>query len=285
MKIIFDKSTYKPGEEISGNGVGKLIISKLGKKLSEANVNGNFTLPAMSAGSYAVELIADYQSYWSALEVIENPWQRIRYGFLSEFAEHIDTAKQVEWAKRLHLTSIQFYDWAYKHEFLMAPGESYADPLGGVISKSKLKELITGYEDAGIYPSGYAAVYAVDREGWARWKDSGIYGDDGKPFQLGEDFLWVIDPADKKWLPHFIEQLKAARDFGFKTFHLDQYGWPKRAVKTDGTVVDIAEQFTKMLDAITSEVSGAQFIFNNVNDFPTWATAKTAQDEIGRAHV
>ena len=278
MKIIFDKSTYKPGEEISGNGVGKLIISKLGKKLSEANVNGNFILPAMGKGSYAVELISDNQSYWSALEVIENPWQRIRYGFLSEFAEHIDTAKQVEWAKRLHLTSIQFYDWAYKHEFLMAPGESYADPLGGVISKSKLKELIAGYEAAGIYPSGYAAVYAVDREGWARWKDSGVYGDDGKPFQLGEDFLWVIDPADKKWLPHFIEQLKAARDFGFKTFHLDQYGWPKRAVKTDGTVVDIAEQFTKMLDTITSDVSGAQFIFNNVNDFPTWATAKTAQD-------
>ena len=70
----------------------------------------------------------------------------------------------------------------------------------------------------------------------------------------------------------------AARDFGFKTFHLDQYGWPKRAVKADGTVVDISEQFTKMLNAIIPEVSGAQFIFNNVNDFPTWATAKTAQD-------
>lgn len=280
MKIIFDKSTYKPGEEISGNGVGKLVISKLGNKLSETNVNGDFTLPAMKAGSYAIELIASDQSYWSALEIIENPWQRIRYGFLSEFAEHIDTPKQVEWAKRLHLTSIQFYDWAYKHEFLVAPGESYADPLGGVISKRKLKELIEGYEAAGIYPSGYAAVYAVDREGWARWSGSGVYGDDGKPFQLGEDFLWVIDPADKKWLPHFIEQLKAARDFGFKTFHLDQYGWPKRAVKADGTVVDIAEQFTKMLNAITSEVGGAHFIFNNVNDFPTWATAKTAQDAI-----
>ena len=56
MKIIFDKSTYKPGEEISGNGVGKLIISKLGNKLSETKVNGNFTLPAMDEGSYAVEI-------------------------------------------------------------------------------------------------------------------------------------------------------------------------------------------------------------------------------------
>ena len=277
MKIIFDKSTFKPGEVITGSGVGKLIISKLGTKLSESNVNGIFTLPAMNSGSYAIELIAEDQSYWSALEVIENPWQRIRYGFLSEFADDIDTAKQVEWAKRLHLTSIQFYDWAYKHEYLVAPGESYTDPLGGAISKNKLKELIVGYEAAGIFPSGYAAVYAVDREGWERWKDSGLYSDDGKPFQLGEDFLWVIDPADEKWLPHFIEQLKAARDFGFKTFHLDQYGWPKRTVKADHTIVDLAEQFTKMLNAITAEVSGTQFIFNNVNDFPTWATAKTAQ--------
>jgi dextranase len=280
MTIIFSKSTYKPGEKISGSvsKPGHLIISKLGQEIAVHDVSGDFEIGALAAGSYAVSLVAGAEESYSALEVIDNPWQRIRYGFLSEFADSIDTSKQVEWAKRLHLTSIQFYDWAYKHEFLMAPEESYADPLGGVISKSKLKELIAGYEAAGIFPSGYAAVYAVDREGWARWSSSGVYGDDGKPFQLGEDFLWVIDPADDKWLPHFIAQLKAACDFGFKTFHLDQYGWPKRAVKADGTVVDIAEQFTKMLNAITSEVTGAQFIFNNVNDFPTWATAKTAQD-------
>ncbi|MGI9226138.1 MAG: glycoside hydrolase family 66 protein, partial [Candidatus Nanopelagicaceae bacterium] len=202
MTILFSKSTYKPSEKISGVSAkaGKLVISKLSKPITSIDIDGAFEIPAMVEGSYAVEFIAGGESFYSAIEVIENPWQRIRYGFLSEFAEQIDTAKQVEWAKRLHLTSIQFYDWAYKHEFLMAPDESYADPLGGVISKSKLKELIAAYEEAGIYPSGYAAVYAVDREGWQRWKDSGVYGDDGKPFQLGEDFLWVIDPADKKWL-------------------------------------------------------------------------------------
>jgi dextranase len=280
MTIIFDKATYKPNENISGraSAPGKLIIRKFATEISAHQIAEEFEIDSLPEGSYSVELNVGNQSYFSAIEVITNPWQRIRYGFLSEFGNHINTAKQVEWAKRLHLTSIQFYDWAYKHEFLMAPDESYADPLGGMISKQKLKELIAGYEAAGIFPSGYAAVYAVDREGWQRWKDSGVYGDDGKPFQLGEDFLWVIDPADKKWLPHFIDQLKAARDFGFKTFHLDQYGWPKRAVKSDGTVVDIAEQFTKMLKAITEQVNGAQFIFNNVNDFPTWATAKTAQD-------
>lgn len=282
MTITFNKATYKPNEKISGtvSVSGKLVVSKFATEISVNQIVREFEIGPLPEGSYSVELIAEHQSCFSAIEVISNPWQRIRYGFLSEFGDHVNTAKQVEWAKRLHLTSIQFYDWAYKHEFLIAPEERYADPLGGSISKQKLKELIAGYEAAGIFPSGYAAVYAVDREGWQRWKNSGVYGDDGKPFQIGEDFLWVVDPSDRKWLPHFIEQIKAAREFGFKTFHLDQYGWPKRAVKSDGEVVDIAEQFTKMLNAVTEEVSDTQFIFNNVNDFPTWATAKTGQDAI-----
>ena len=280
MAILLSKSSYRPGDQISGvvSNSGKLILRKLAHEIASFDVEKEFEIGTLPEGAYSLELVSNNQNSYSAIEVISNPWQRFRYGFLSEFGDQVDTSKQVEWAKRLHLTSIQFYDWAYKHEFLMAPTESYADPLGGMINKSKLKELIAGYEAAGIFPSGYAAVYAVDRDGWARWKESGVYGDDGKPFQLGEDFLWVIDPADKKWLPHFIEQLKQARDFGFKTFHLDQYGWPKRGVKKDGEVVDISQQFTKMLNAITTEVKGAQFIFNNVNDFPTWATAKTAQD-------
>jgi dextranase len=283
MTIVLSKSTYKPGEKIAGSSShsGELIVSRLSTKVLSLKVDKDFEIEPLPQGAYAVELIGDNgELSYSAIEVLSEPWQRIRYGFLSEFSSNVDIDAQVEWAKRLHLTSIQFYDWAYKHEFLMAPTDSYADPLGGEISKAKLKELIAGYEAAGIYPSGYAAVYAVDREGWARWNQSGVYGDDGKPFQLGEDFLWVIDPADAKWLPHLIGQLKEAREFGFKTFHLDQYGWPKIAVKPNGDVVDIAESFTKMLNAITAQVEDANFIFNNVNDFPTWATATTEQDAL-----
>lgn len=280
MAIIFSKATYKPDEIISGESTkpGELIVRKFADTVLSKTVDRYFEIDSLPEGSYAVELVCNDESKFSAIEVINNPWQRIRYGFLSEFSDKVEIAKQVEWAKRLHLTSIQFYDWAYKHEFLVAPTEDYADPLGGFISKNKLKELIAAYEAAGIFPSGYAAVYAVDREGWQRWQDAGVYSEDEKPFQLGDDFLWVLDPADDKWLAHFISQLKEAREFGFKTFHLDQYGWPKRALKRDGAVVDMAKQFTEMLNEITSQVEDTKFIFNNVNDFPTWATAKTAQN-------
>ena len=280
MTILFSKSTYKPNEKILGevSSAGEVIIRRLSDELKRFRVEKSFAIDQLTEGAYSVEFISKLGSEFSAIEIITDPWQRIRYGFISEFGADLNVEKQIEWAKRLHLTAIQFYDWAYKHEFLIAPDESYADPLGGFISKNKLKELIAAYEASGIFPSGYAAVYAVDREGWLRWKDSGVYSDDGKPFQLGEDFLWVIDPADKNWLSHFIKQLKAAREFGFKTFHLDQYGWPKRAKKSDGSVIDMAEQFTKMLNLITSQIPDTQFIFNNVNDFPTWATAKTAQN-------
>ena len=108
-----------------------------------------------------------------------------------------------------------------------------------------------------------------------------MYSRDGKPFQLGEDFLWILDPADQKWLTHFINELKRAREFGFKTFHLDQYGWPKLAYKKgmrDGAAIDMSVQFTTMLNKIIAEMPDTYFIFNNVNDFPTWASAQTKQN-------
>ena len=108
MTILFAKSTYKPSEKISGtvSKPGKLVISKLATPVLTLDVDGVFEIDPMPEGSYSVELISQSDTFHSALEVISNPWQRIRYGFLSEFGDQVDTAKQVEWAKRLHLTSI-----------------------------------------------------------------------------------------------------------------------------------------------------------------------------------
>ena len=67
-------------------------------------------------------------------------------------------------------------------------------------------------------------------------------------------------------------------EVGFTGFHLDSYGWPKRAFRADGSIADLNEGFATLLDHLRDDVPGGRLLFNNVNDFPTWSTAKTAQD-------
>lgn len=283
MALILSKATFSPNEDITGttDGAGTLVISKLATEYLSISIDENFNLGPLPPGSYAVSHVADGGVIEStALEVIANPFTRVRYGFISEFSADVDTAQYTQWSRRLHLSAIQFYDWAWKHEFLVSNEENYGDPLGAQISRSKIKELIGEYEKVGTLAAGYVAVYAVNSDGWERWQKSGLFNEDGEPYKLGEDFLWIVDPADKDWLPHLTQQLKHAYEFGFRAFHLDQYGWPKIAYKHDRSIVNLAEQFPIMLNQIANELSEATLIFNNVNDFPTWSTSQAHQNAI-----
>ena len=90
-----------------------------------------------------------------------------------------------------------------------------------------------------------------------------------------------MDPSSERWLQHFAADLEAARAaVGFAGFHLDQYGAPKRALRRDGSEVDLAAVFPALIDRLADELAGAQLVFNNVNDFPTWATAAARQHAV-----
>jgi hypothetical protein len=65
---------------------------------------------------------------------------------------------------------------------------------------------------------------------------------------------------------------------GVRSFHLDQYGWPKFAMRSDGQRVDLAAAFTDLLAAVRARLPLTSFMFNNVNDFPTYATARAPQN-------
>lgn len=283
MALVFSKATYSPAEEVTGfaEKPGKLTLRKLSSEYLSFDVAANFNLGLIAPGSYGITFTSDSSAdETSSLEVIAEPFTRVRYGFISEFSTETDVSDNIEWAQRLHLSAIQFYDWAWKHEFLVSKDDIYGDPLGAKISKSKIKQLIEAYANAGILAAGYVAVYAVDSDGWKRWEKSGLFNGVGEPYKLGENFLWIIDPADPAWLGHFLLQLKEAQEFGFKAFHLDQYGWPKIAFKQDGTIVNLAERFPLMLEEIAKVLPKSTLIFNNVNDFPTWSTSNSPQNAI-----
>ena len=280
-ELLPTKASYRPGEpiaiELRGPAAGTLRVFHLETRVAEVPVDGEglVTLPALPPGGYAVEL-GDLRT---AVEVNAAPENRLRYGFVASYAPDKDVAAVADTVRRLHLNGMQFYDWAYRHADLMGGGEAYQDALDQTISLATVRKLIGAVQAAGSRALGYAAVYAVGPKEWPRWEHLGLDRADGTPWALG-DFLYVLDPAAPQWLDHFTADLTAAVALGFDGFHLDQYGWPKRALRRDGVLVDVGQSFVTMLEAVRAALPSASLVFNNVNDFPTRLTAATAQDAL-----
>ena len=258
----------------------RLSIWRLTEQVAEADVTpgGAFAeFGPLPAGGYGVESSGGART---AFDVLADPMQRLRYGFVSDYAPGRDAQAVVDNARRLHLNAIQFYDWMYRHADLLPPGDEFEDALDRKVSLATVRALANGLRAAGSLPLGYAAVYAVGAEHWDEWSDEGLFHADGSPWMLA-DFLWNVDPASERWLRHFTEDLRrATAEVGFAGFHLDQFGAPKRAARADGRVVDLAEAFPRLIEGVRSALPDARLVFNNVNDFPTWATAGAPQDAI-----
>ena len=211
--------------------------------------------------------------------MLADPLSRPRYGFVSHYEPGRDPAGVAENVRRLHLNAVQFYDWMYRHADLIPPADTFADALGQEVSLDSVRRLAAAIRDAGSLPMGYAAVYAAGKDEWPTWEDAGLYHPDGSPWMLG-DFLWNVDPSDERWLEHFSGDLRKALEVGFAGFHLDQYGAPKLALRRDGRAVDLSVAFPALIERLARDLPDARLIFNNVNDFPTEATASTSQDSI-----
>jgi dextranase len=257
---------------------GQLNIWHLGDLVQRIDVtdDGIVDLGALPPGGYLIGL----GEARTAIDVTENPRSVLRYGFVADYRPGRDIAAVSDNLRRLHLTGIQFYDWAYRHADLLGGGEQYDDALDQPISLATVRDLIDACHRAGADALGYAAVYAVGNREWKTWQHDALLAASGQAHALG-DFLRLVDPAAEDWLAHFTGDLAAATTrIGFDGFHLDQYGYPKHAHRPDGRGVDLADSFTRLIDAVRDALPAARLVFNNVNDFPTWATAQAPQDAV-----
>ncbi len=284
IELLPAKATFAPGDAIKVDVSGvaaptDVMLWHLDRLVATVTVGPGetATFPPQPEGGYGVEAGGET----SALDVLADPLSRPRYGFVSHYEPGRDTAGVAEQIRRLHLNAVQFYDWMYRHAQLLPPQDEFADALGQPISLATVRELAETVQRAGSLPLAYAAVYAVGKHERTRWSDIALTHADGTPWTLGDDFLWIVDPTDEGWLRFFADELRAAADnVGFAGFHLDQYGAPKRALRPDGTVVDLAQGFPLLIDHLAAELPEARLIFNNVNDFPTESTASADQDAI-----
>jgi dextranase len=282
-ELLPRRASFRPGEliaiEVRGEvAPGPVRVFHLGDLVAEANWpgSGDIVLPPLPEGGYGVEL-ADLRT---AVEVAADPRQRLRYGFVASYAPDKDLAGVADTVRRLHLNGVQFYDWAYRHADLLGGGEEYRDALDQPIALATVRALVAQVQAIGSRALGYAAVYAVGPKEWDGWKHQALLTAGGAPYALG-DFLFILDPAAPDWLTHFTADLTAATaSLGFDGYHLDQYGYPKRAARADGTDVDVGASFVTLIEAVRDALPEAHLVFNNVNDFPTRRTATTRQDAV-----
>jgi dextranase len=287
IELLPDRAVYFPDEDIVVEvrgfaGTGRLTVLHLGEPVGVHEVTGErVVIGALPPGGYGVELDdGGGPLARTALDVREDPASRLRYGFVADYSAGRDAAPVVDLARRLHMTGIQFYDWAFRHADLLGGDDEYTDPLGRPVSLATVRALIHGVHSVGASALGYAAVYAAGSDEWPTWRHRALLDAAGEPYALG-DFLQLVDPAAPDWSAHLTAELTAAVGrLGFDGFHLDQYGYPRLATTPDGAVVDVAESFVTVLRDVRTALPEARLVFNNVNDFPTWRTAGEAQDAV-----
>ncbi|HEY4153063.1 MAG TPA: glycoside hydrolase family 66 protein, partial [Pseudolysinimonas sp.] len=249
---------------------GEVIVRHLGDVIQRHVYEGaaRIRLTGLAVGGYGVELLTPTGSAKTAIEVTSDDRARLRYGFVADYAQGRDVAGLSDLVRRLHLTDVMLYDWAYRHADLLGGGEEYRDALNQPISLETVGRVVAAVQEAGARAMGYAAVYAVGPDEWPAWQHDALLQATGEPYGLG-DFLFLVDPASADWQASFSGQLKdSVQRLGFDGFHLDQFGYPKRAERPDGQAVDVAASLVAMIGAVRSALPDAQLVFNNVNDFP-----------------
>ncbi len=269
--------------DLSGQPSGaRLVVTRLGSPVADRPVTADAAqvdLGALPPGGYGADLLgADGARLAStAFDVWTRPFERVRYGFVAHHGPETDPDATARHFRRLHLTAAQFYDWAWRYTDLLGP-QTYADTLGNQVCLSTVRAVIAALHQAGVAALGYVALYGVPIREWDQWAAMGLYQADGTPYRLGEDFLGIVDPGDPRWQARLVPQFAPARaSLGFDGFHLDQYGWPKQALRADGTLCDLTEAFPRMIRRIAEADPAARLIFNNVNGFPLAQTASSPQ--------
>ena len=109
MNLIFEKTSYRPTETITGfaPSSGSIRVFHLGTPIKEVACTDEFDLGIFPEGSYSITWSGNGgEKQSSAFEVLQEPWSRLRYGFISEFSDSVEVDNYVDWAKKLHLSLI-----------------------------------------------------------------------------------------------------------------------------------------------------------------------------------
>jgi dextranase len=130
----------------------------------------DWTAPAKPAGySAKLEILSanDLPALCAttAFDVLSNWTDFPRYGFLTDFSpSRPDPQSVFHQLTHFHINGLQFYDWQYRHDQLLAPTEEYLDPLGRAMSLACVRKLVDVAHQHGMAAMPYLAIYAASAD-------------------------------------------------------------------------------------------------------------------------
>ncbi|MDA3846766.1 MAG: putative glycoside hydrolase, partial [Vallitaleaceae bacterium] len=271
-----------------------VVESEYESSLYENNQKGKLTLPSMPVGGYGAKLIVSegdtiIQTISTAYDVARSHKALVRYGFLSDFAEtdESDEADVIS-MKKLHINMVQFYDWMYRHESLVSDDDYYVDLMGKSMSRKAVISKIDLCHQHGMSTMAYGAVYAASKEFYDQHPTWGLNDSSGKPITF-IDIFYIMNVAESSpWHQYIIDEYKKTiYQLGFDGIHMDTYGFPKKGYDNDIKSVEVIEMdqaFPVLINHTKEQLSkineNVTIIFNNVGNWPVYATAPTNQDMI-----
>ncbi len=221
----------------------------------------------------------------TAFDVVDHPGRSLRYGFLSDFTQADDNVDAVDWLCKCHINLAQYYDWSFRHHQLVSTEDCYQDMMGKGICKDTVKNQIRRGNERGIRAIAYGAVYAAGREFFEAHRDWAFYNSSGQPFVFIDVFYIMNLQRNSPWCKHLLEQYRIAiAEMGFHGIHMDTYGFPKTAyshLSPTPKLVRLDEEMPALIEKARERLGDeACLIFNNVGNWPVYATAAAPQDAV-----
>ena len=241
------------------------------------------SLPPLKPGSYGIDLILYLGNELAATlsTAVNVDTDTVRYGFLCDFTD--EKSEAVATLAKYHITHVQFYDWSWRHDSLIAPTDEYRDMMGKHNSLSVIRNRIAECHQSGMLAMAYGAVYAACKEFRDKHPSWGLYGPDQKPLVFINTFYYM--DIDSPWRNHLMRQYHdAVTKAGFDGIHMDTYGEPKAAFTQSGE----KRYLRKGLPALIQDTHNAlkengiqpHLIFNNVGTWPVEETKDCPQDAV-----
>lgn len=253
----------------------------------------------LPVGNYGVDVKVQFVDHvnevHTAFDIVDNHASRIRYGFLTDFSEQEkEVTSDITYAVKLHLNTLQFYDWMYRHDKLVADEEDYYEPLGRKISLQTIRNKINQCKQHGIRPFAYGAVYAASKDAYAKHPSWALYKQDQSVLCFADWLVFMDTSNDAPWCKYIINQYAdSVKQLGFQGIHMDTYGFPKYVYNDRQERISLAETFPGMIklakQAVKEIDDKAGVIFNAVNNWPVEYVAGADQDaayiEVWDPHV
>jgi dextranase len=261
-----------------------IIEKSLQLVAGEQTVQMQWTPPAKPAGySARLEILpANYHPTLyatTAFDVLSSWTDFPRYGFLTDFsASRANPETVLKKLTRFHINGLQFYDWQYRHDQLLASTEEYIDPLGREMSLASVRKLVDVAHQFGMVAMPYLAIYTASADFWRAHPDWALYDEAGNPIAFGENFLGLMDPSKGSlWSQHLLaEGARALQGIPFDGLHIDQYGDPKQAWDSRHNLVDLPRAFVDFIQSASDQHPNRTILFNAVRNWPIESLAEAA---------